>query len=89
VNQGCLQGQPPGTVFAVLREFLLLQHGEDFAGERAGSDAGRVISRVERVADLLPRVQDVCQFAFGQVSGIDDAAQLLTSKAVEPGTLGV
>ena len=38
---------------------------------------------------LFPRVEDVFQFAFRQVSRIEDVPQLLACQAVQPGVIRI
>ena len=38
---------------------------------------------------LFPRVEDVFQFAFRQVSRIEDVPQLLARQAVQPGVIRI
>jgi hypothetical protein len=84
-----LQYQPPGAVFAVLTYLLLLQHAKGFAGEGASGNTGSIPRRVEQVAHLFPRIEDVGKFAFGQIRRVEDVAQLLARQAVEPGVVRI
>ena len=84
-----LQHQPSRAVFAELTQLLLLQHAEGFAGEGAGGDASGIPRRVERVAHLFPRIEDVGQFALGQVGGVEDVAQLFARQTVKLGVVRI
>ena len=83
------QHQPAGAVFAVLAQLLLLEHAEGFAGEIRSLTARGVALWVERVAHFFPGVEEVFQFARGQVGGVEDVAQLLAGEAVQAGVVGV
>ena len=83
------EDEAAGAVFAVLAEFFVFEDAEGFAGEVAGGGAGGIAGRVERVGDFFAGVEDVFQFAGGEVGGVEDVAELLAGEAVEAGIVGI
>lgn len=66
--------------------FLFFEDAEGFAGEGGCLAAGKVSFLVQGVVHFLVVIEDVFQFLFGEVGGVEDIAELL---AVEPVELGI